>query len=443
MNIFLANEFGAVADRDVISTSSIQAAIDAAAAAGGGRVELAPGLYSSGALFLKSNVELHVGEGVTLLGVVSEEDYPEMWSRVAGIEMNWYSALINICGQKRAAVTGKGIIDGQGAYWWDKYWSLRKLYTEQGVRWAADYDCKRPRNVLVLNSSDIVLKDFTSMRSGFWNVHVCYSEHVKVDGLVIRENQGPSTDGIDIDSSSHVLVQNCFIDCNDDNLCIKSGRDADGLRVNRPAEHIVIRHCVTGAGAGITLGSETSGGIRDVEIHHIRSVGTSNGLRFKSARTRGGLIEDIRVHHLEMEDVRNPISFLLNWNPSYSYAHIPDTWQGQVPEYWRILAQPVPEEQGLPEFRNVDISHIAVRNNLLPDSGRPRSAAFQVEAYPEKPIRNVRLKDVRMETHTAGSILHAQDWIMEDVVIRTLDGSSVSMENCSAVAIPCVEPIGD
>ncbi|MDF2926927.1 MAG: endopolygalacturonase [Paenibacillaceae bacterium] len=439
MNIFLANEFGAVADKDVLSTGPIQAAIDAAAAAGGGRVELAPGTYSTGALFLKSNVELQLGEKVTLLGVVSEQGYPEIWSRVAGIEMDWYSALINICGQENAAVTGKGVIDGQGAYWWEKYWSLRRVYTEQGLRWAADYDCKRPRNVLVLDSEGILLQGFTSLRSGFWNVHICYSQHVTVDGLTIRENQGPSTDGIDIDSSSHVLVQNCFIDCNDDNLCVKSGRDADGLRVNRPAEHIIIRDCVTGAGAGITLGSETSGGIRDVEIHHIRSVGTSNGLRFKSARTRGGIIENIRVHHLEMEDVRNPISFLLNWNPSYSYAHIPDSWQGPVPEYWRVLAQPVPEEQGIPEFRNVEISQVAVKNSLLPDSRWPNSEAFQVEAHPEKPIHDVRLKDIRMETHAAGSILHARDWSMENVVIRTLDGSPVVMENCSSVDAPRVE----
>ncbi|MDF2934659.1 MAG: endopolygalacturonase [Paenibacillaceae bacterium] len=257
--VFRAGDYGAVPDGTTVATGPIQAAIDAAEAAGGGRVEFDPGTYLTGSLFLKSHVELHVAEGVTLLGVASEEGYPEMWSRVAGIEMNWPAGLVNICGQEHAAVTGPGTIDGQGNYWWDKYWSMREAYTPRGLRWAADYDCKRPRNLLVLDSSHIRLENFTSLRSGFWNVHICYSEHVTVDGLTIRENQGPSTDGIDIDSSSHVLVENCSIDCNDDNLCIKSGRDADGLRVNLPAEHIVIRNCYTGEGAGITLGSETSG----------------------------------------------------------------------------------------------------------------------------------------------------------------------------------------
>ncbi|MBW7455352.1 glycoside hydrolase family 28 protein [Paenibacillus sepulcri] len=438
--VFLVNDYGAAADGDTLATASIQEAIDAAWGAGGGRIEFAPGSYLTGALFLKSNVQLHLAEGVVLRGAAGEEDYPELWSRVAGIEMNWYSALINICGQENASITGKGTIDGQGNCWWDKYWSMRKVYTEQGLRWVVDYDCKRPRNIQVIDSSRIELKDFTSLRSGFWNVHICYSEHVTVSGLTIRDNQGPSTDGIDIDSSSHVLVENCFIDCNDDNLCIKAGRDADGLRVNRPAEDIVIRNCITGAGAGITLGSETSGGIRNVEIYNIKSVGTSNGLRFKSARNRGGLIENIRVHNLDMIDVRNPFGFLLNWNPSYSYAQIPETWEGEVPVHWQVLAEPVlPEQRGIPEFRNVEIANVTVRNNLLPGSGRPVSYAFEVEAYPEKPISGIRLSNILIESHAAGTISHAKDWTMNDVVIRTLDGVNVRLNHCDSVDLPEVE----
>ena len=111
---------------------------------------------------------------------------------------------------------------------------------------------------------------------GFWTVHLCFSDNVVVDGLTIRANRGqeggPSTDGIDIDSSTNVLVQNCDIDCHDDNFCLKAGRDADGLRVNKPTENVIIRDCIARKGYGlITCGSETSGGIRNVKVYNLKA----------------------------------------------------------------------------------------------------------------------------------------------------------------------------
>lgn len=128
---------------------------------------------------------------------------------------------------------------------------MRKEYEAKGLRWIVDYDCKRVRGILVERSSDITLSGFTLMRTGFWGCQILYSDHCTINGLTINNNiggHGPSTDGIDIDSSTHVLVENCDIDCNDDNICIKSGRDADGLRVNRPTEKIVIRNCIARKG---------------------------------------------------------------------------------------------------------------------------------------------------------------------------------------------------
>ena len=124
--------------------------------------------------------------------------------------------------------------------------ATRKEYDAKGLRWIVDYDVKRVRTVLVQNSSDITVKGITFKNAGFWTIQLLYSHHLTVNGVIIKNNEdgsGPSTDGVDVDSSSWVLIENCDIDCNDDNFCLKAGRDWDGLRVNRPTEYVVIRKC--------------------------------------------------------------------------------------------------------------------------------------------------------------------------------------------------------
>lgn len=214
----------------------------------------------------------------------------------------------------------------------------------------------------VYESENVAIRDVGINRSGFWTLALIYSGHVTVDGVNIQANiggLGPSSDGIDIDSSHDVSVQNCTVDCNDDDICLKAGRDADGLRVNRPTENVVIRNCVTRAGGGmITIGSETAGGIRNVEISNMQAYGTANGIRFKSSRFRGGVMENIFIHDIQMAGVKNPVSFDLDWYPAYSQATIPpgvDT--KQIPAHWLALARKVePPERGLPEFRDIVIS---------------------------------------------------------------------------------------
>ena len=235
--IFNVADYGAVNDTTVVSTGFIQKAIDDCAKKGGGIVVFKPGIYVTGSLFIKANVQLRIDKGVTLLGSQHFDDYPEIDTRIAGIEMKWPAALINIIGVKNAALTGKGIINARGKFCWDKYWAMRKDYEAKGLRWIVDYDAKRVRTVLVQNSSDITLQDITVKNAGFWTVQLLYAQHITVNGLVVRNNEdgkGPSTDGIDVDSSSWVLIENCDIDCNDDDFCLKAGRDWDGLQSEPP-----------------------------------------------------------------------------------------------------------------------------------------------------------------------------------------------------------------
>ncbi|HVG15445.1 MAG TPA: glycosyl hydrolase family 28 protein, partial [Chitinophagaceae bacterium] len=231
--IYWVNNYGVANDSTRVISAIIQKAIDDCAKKGGGIVAFKPGVYLTGSIFIKSNVHLKIDKGVLIKGSTNFADYPEIDTRIAGIEMKWPAALINIIKQKNAAVTGGGKVNAQGKFCWDKYWAMRRDYEPKGLRWIVDYDAKRVRTFLVQSSSDVTLRGLTFSNAGFWTVQLLYSDHLSVDSVTIRNNEdghGPSTDGVDIDSSSWVLVENCDIDCNDDDFCLKAGRDWDGLR---------------------------------------------------------------------------------------------------------------------------------------------------------------------------------------------------------------------
>lgn len=437
---FNVADFNAVGDGQTLNTIAIQNAIDAAAEVGGGRVVFPTGVYLSGALFVKSNVNLHLDEGVVIQAIQDDKHFPDKWTRVAGVEMDWPAGLINVYDQKNVKITGKGVIDGNGKFWWDKFWGdpprsggMWVDYTQRNIRWAVDYDCKRVRAIVVYNSERVLLKDFTVKRSGFWTISLTYSNQVHVDGLVIRNNIGgigPSSDGINSDSSTNILVENCDIDCNDDNLCIKSGRDSDGLRVNRPSENIVYRNCITRAGHGLfTIGSETSGGMRNVEVYGLEAFGTNTGIRFKSAKVRGGLIENIWFHDIKMKAVKRPFQFELNWYPEYSYPVIPAAEMNEdIPAHWKVMTTQVePAEKGIPEFRNIRLSNIEVKE---------AERGLYANAYSEMPIHDLTWEDISIEAYEAGSLNHAADWTMKNVQLITATDQPLMVKNSHDLQLP-------
>jgi len=418
---FSVRVFGAKGDGTTLDTQAIQAALDAAAKAGGGTVVVSPGTYLSGSIFVKSHTTLRIEPGATLVGSENLADYPMMPTRIAGIEMVWPAALVNVYEQQDVIITGQGTIDGNGKVWWDRYWALRRQYDTRGLRWAADYDARRPRLIQIYKSSRVTLAGPLLTRSGFWTVHICYSDHVHVDGITIRNNvggRGPSTDGIDIDSSRHVLVEHADISVNDDALCLKAGRDSDGLRVNRPDEDIVMRDSTVRDGAAaFTIGSETSGGFRNVEVYNIHAFGhVPSGILIKSAHTRGGWAENIRIHDLQLDNVAIPIHITMNWNPSYSYAVIPPGLT-KVPSYYKVLATPVPPAEGLAHFRDIHIWNVTA-------TGARR--AFDVSATPQAPLRNFSIDHVTIQAQTAGRIADTAGWKLSHVAVHTADGSRVA-----------------
>jgi polygalacturonase len=439
--IFFANDYGATGDGTTLNTVAIQKAIDAGSK-DNGRITLKPGTYLTGSLFLKTGTTLDVPEGVTLIGSQKLEDYPMLPTRIAGIEMTWPAALINVRDQKDVTITGKGTIDGDGPIWWKSYWDLRATYEPKGLRWASDYDARRPRLILFQNSDNIHLGGgITLKRSGFWTVQVLYGHDITIDGVVIRNNEGgkgPSTDGIDIDSSRKVLVAHADIDVNDDALCLKAGRDSDGLRVNRPTEDIIIRDSIIRHGAAaITIGSETSGGFRNIEAYNITALsGVPSGVLFKSAHTRGGFAQDIRIHDLDLQGVAIPIHITMNWNPTYSYATLPAGVDPKtVPPYYITLTTPVtPPEKGLPHFSDVHIWNIKATD---------AKQAFNVAAYPNATLDNFRIDHLNIQAATAGTIANAKHWTMTDNTIKTDDNSKVTFTDFTGEANPKDVPYGE
>jgi polygalacturonase len=437
--VFDAASYGAFGNGTTLDSPAIQGAIDACSSAGGGVVTLGPGTYLCGALFVKSHVRLQVGDGVTILATLDESAYPLTPTRIAGIEMPWPAALLNVVDQEDVEISGNGSIDGRGDFWWKKYGELRKSYESRGIRWAADYDCQRVRLVVVFGSKDVTLRGLSLRRSGFWNVQVTYSDRITVDAIRITDNfavgavRAASTDGVDIDSSRRVLVENCDIDNNDDDICLKAGRDFDGLRVNRPTEYVVIRDCICRRGGGVvSFGSETSGGIRHVVAYHDTGIGTSEGLRFKSTRTRGGVVEDILALGITLTGVRLPFTFDLDWNPSYSTAKIPAGMK-DYPAYWTTLTTPVePPERGYVKFRDITIASVTATG-----AGRILTAAGMAG----DPIGAVKWLDVTAQGKQAGEIREARDWTMTNVHFLADDGAPVKVTDCENVASPDTAPV--
>lgn len=427
-------DYGVKTGIDAPQTANLQRALDDAAA-NGIAIELDAGTYVTGSLFLKSHTHLSLLKGAVLVGSRRQEDYPRVLTRAAGIEMQWPAALLNIEGSQDVSIEGSGTIDGDGKPWWDDFWNRVPDYESRGLRWAVDYDVQRPELIRIYQSNSVRIGGGLLLRrSAFWTVHICYSTHVVVSGVTIRDNdridgKGPSTDGVDIDSSRHVLVEKVDIENNDDGICLKAGMNADGLRVNRPTKDVVIRNSIIREGiSGIAIGSDTAGGFRKIRIDNITILGRVRyGIYLKSTRTRGGWTEDVRMSHIAMHGVKTAIMIDLNYFPSFSTPKIPAGIESNlppglhsVPSYWHILAAPVSPERGMPHFHDVTFENIEADDV---------SEALTINAAPNAPLERFKLKDIEIEAQRAGSIKHTQSWRIENVHIRARDGQPLTLQD--------------
>src|SRR5690606_1750544 len=301
-------------------TDAIRAAIDACHAAGGGRVVVPAGEWLTGAIHLKSNVNLHVSAGATLKFSTNPEHYlPVVHTRWEGVEVMNYSPFIYAYEQENIAVTGEGTLDGQAD--WDNWWGWNRKQPNQPTRQRSDRDrlfdmgergvpveervfgagtFLRPNFIQPYRCHNVLIEGVKILRSPMWEVHPVLCTNVTVRGLEIVTH-GPNNDGCNPESSKDVLIENCLFDTGDDCIAIKSGRNNDGRRVNVPSENIVVRNCTMKDGhGGVVLGSEISGGVRNVFVENctMDSPNLDRGLRFKNNAVRGGVLENVFMRNV-------------------------------------------------------------------------------------------------------------------------------------------------
>lgn len=402
---FPITDFGATAGSPD-SSDAITKAIAAANAAGGGRVVIPAGEWFTGAIHLKSNVNLHVSKGATLKFLTDPKKYPIVFTRWEGVELMNVSPLIYAWEQENIAITGEGTLDGQSD--WDSWWGWNKkepgkkskqsvardrllqmgesgLPVEQRV--FGPEDMLRPNFIQPYRCKNILIEGVTIIRSPMWEINPVLSENITVRGVKIHSH-GPNNDGCDPESSRDILIEDCVFDTGDDCIAIKSGRNNDGRRLGVPSENIVIRNCkmLDGHG-GVVLGSEISGGVRNVFVEkcEMDSPNLDRALRFKNNAVRGGVLENVF-----MRDVR----------------------VGRVGE--AVLTIDFRYEEGAkgnfqPIVRNVQIENVT-------SSASPR--AFYIRGIPNGVIENIRVKNSQFNDLTEPEVVeHAGTVTLSNVTL--------------------------
>ncbi|WP_019813202.1 glycoside hydrolase family 28 protein [Saccharomonospora saliphila] len=370
---FDITEFGATPDGTSPATEAIRAAISACHRSGGGRVVVPAGSFLTGAIHLRDNVNLHVSEGATLLFSTDPADYlPVVLTRFEGIEFMNYSPLIYANGCTNIAVTGTGTLDGQASTenWWawgsrsSEGWTRLQQMARDGVpveeRVFGRGYYLRSSFIQTYRCTNVLIEGVTIHRSPMWEVHPVLSRNITIRDLHI-DTHGPNNDGVDIECSRDVVVRGCVFDVGDDCVAIKSGREADGLRVNVPSEDILIEQCLMRLRYGaITIGSEMTGGARNIFVRDCRLDGPNLyfGLYIKTNSHRGGVAENVYLKNLEISNLTKEV---ISCN------------------FYRGKGDTGPLT---PRVRNVELRNVHV--------GQARNA-FSMSGYPRSPIEDVRI----------------------------------------------------
>jgi len=444
--------FGAVSGGHQLNTQNINNAIEDIHTKGGGVVLVPAGVWLSGPIVLKSNVNLHLAANALLLFTKDFAQYPLVKTSWEGIPQMRNQSPIWALNQQNIAITGKGIIDGNGDAWrmvkktkmtetqWKKLLASGGVLNEKKDVWypsesslkgasfkdpglvdegkneqfyRAVKDYLRPNMILLEKCERILLEGVTFQNSPAWNIHPLMSRDITVRNINVRNPwYSQNGDGIDIESCQNVLLEHSTFDVGDDAICIKSGRNEAGRERGMPTQDLWVRNCtVYHAHGGFVVGSEMSGGAKNLYVDNCTFIGTDIGLRFKTMRGRGGVVENVHINNIYMKDIPGEAILF----DMYYEAKDPIALTGEHREPPKV--QMLPVTVATPQFKNFYI------NNVICDGA---AKAVFIRGLPEMPIAHIELTKLKINADEGIDIQEASNIKLKDINLSTQKGKSIA-----------------
>ncbi len=450
-------DFGAKADGETVNSNAINAAIKKCSVNGGGIVLIPQGIWVSGPLVMQNNVNLHLANGALLQFSRDLSLYPLFMSYYEGLKSPRCQNPIYGSGLENIAITGEGVIDGAGDAWrqvkrekiTDRHW--RKLVASGGIvvenriwypteahyageqknrNGELDYndleslkpykDFFRPQMISLVGCKKVLLDGPTFQNSPAWNIHPLMCEHITVRNIKVRNPwYSQNGDGLDLESCRIGTVYDCTFDVGDDAICIKSGKNKQGRDMGKPTELIVVKNCMVYHGhGGFVIGSEMSGGVRKMYVENCTFLGTDCGLRFKSARGRGGVVEEIYMKNIKMTDIPTDA---IRFNLYYGGKSVVEDEDGNIVEGKAI---PVTEET--PSFRNLHFEDITCSNV---------ERGITIRGIPEMPVMNLTLKNISITANTGINSTYAENVTIENIRLDVKQPNAIEIQNSTNIKI--------
>lgn len=426
-----------------LCTEMLQTAIDQLAEQGGGHVVLPAGVWMTGPIVLRSNIDLHLEQGAILQFAADERLYPIVKTSFEGLDTRRCQSPISGVNLENVSITGSGVIDGNGQYWrpvkkskvtethWKSllaqpgsvelkkgYWVPSEGYAlgeqkadmnvprvDSEEEWERIKRFLRPVMVSLVGCKNVLLQGVIFQNSPAWNLHPLMCENIIIEDVLVRNPAyAQNGDALDLESCKNALIVNSKFDAGDDGICLKSGKDADGRRRGKPCENVVVDGCTVFAGhGGFVVGSEMSGGVRNIKVGNCQFVGTDVGLRFKSTRGRGGIVENIFIDGITMTDIS---TYALTFNMYYGGKSVAEVLAEDGTQQKEVAAMPVTEET--PIFRNIDIRNVVCYRAAI---------AMEFNGLPEMPIDGIHLKDIYISAQKDAEFNYSKDITKENVKI--------------------------
>ncbi len=443
---FSVLDFGAVNDGSSLTTDAIQKAIDEANLQGGGTVIIPDGVYLTGPIVLKSNVRLYTEHNALVVFSPDFKLYPVKEASFEGLDTRRCQSPISAFEAENIAICGYGTFNGSGDAWrpvkkskltasqWKKKVEAGGVVSEDGKVWypdsAAIYAhslCEdqnvpvglttdeewnsiqsflRPVMLNLVSCKNILLEGVCFENSPAWNLHPLMCENLILNHLTVRNPwYSQNGDGVDVESCKNVIIKDCSFDVGDDAICMKSGKNEDGRRRGIPAENIIVEGCTVYHGhGGFVVGSEMSGGVKNIEVKNCLFIGTDVGLRFKSTRGRGGIVENIYIDNICMNAIpEDALLFDLFYGGK-------GAGEETAEEIAARMGAAVPQvDETTPQFRDINIENVIC-------NGAKRAIYFN--GLPEMPIQNVTLRNIKMSAENGATFNQTENITKENVVIN-------------------------